>query len=195
VISDRKTRQLALWREDAKPEVLEEDFGGFLVSDGNWLAWPRGEIVVVRNAAAGTFHNVRHPAVARWQHIGGSFSPDGCYLAISGETEMREPNTRTFIETIEATYEPTPSVMTLIELTTGSVQIVDGQFDNWASDPVWSADGDWVIFAAPYERRRLFGFRPAELVLHTYQFKRITPMPMLDFAGRLPVPPRLGPSR
>ena len=78
--------------------------------------------------------------------------------------------------------------MALVETASGRCELMRGEFDNFACTPTWSADASWAAFGAPFQRRRLYAFRPEEGVLHAVTFKRQPPMPMLDVTGIVTVP-------
>lgn len=74
-----------------------------------------------------------------------SFSPDADRIAIG-------------IENPEAVHgragryvRDQSSMMAIVDARTGAVRVADGGFDNFASSPVWTADGRWVIFDAPFD--------------------------------------------
>lgn len=82
-------------------------------------------------------------------------------------------------------YEGSPSCLPLVDSASGKVAVADGSFDNVAYPPVWSNDGEWLTFGAPYESRQLWVMSLEEQVLHRVRFRRQPPMPLLD-ATHLP---------
>jgi hypothetical protein len=132
----------------------------------------------------GQTRTVRHPHVAEWQWF-PSFSPDGSLVAIGGYPDPPQP-----LPELIASRPHTGrrAVMMLVDLVSGECRGVEGEYDNFAWRPAWSADGSWVVFCAPFQPRRLYVFRPDEAVLHTIKFRRSAPAPMLDVTGRLTLP-------
>jgi hypothetical protein len=58
--------------------------------------------------------------------------------------------------------------------------VCDGEFDNFNSKPIWTADGKAVVFAAPFEPRGLWIARLDEPRLERIKFTRNAPVPLCD---------------
>ena len=164
-------------------EVLLRDVQALGARSGALIAWTRRDDAVlgVTDLATGT-HEIRHPDVAEWQQF-ASFSPDGRYLAIGGYPDPPTPRTPLSGDAPSPPYKGRRAVMALVENASGRCELMRGEFDNFAWTPTWSADGLWVVFGAPFQRRRLYAFQPGEGVLHDLTFKRQPPMPLLDVTG------------
>ncbi len=142
--------------------------------------WPREPSVYERGLVLpgrdGGTRTVMHPAIAYW-HAFGTWAPDRQSFAVAGSPTPFVPPSGPILS---GTYEPKPSVLALVHVGDGSVQVCDGTFDNFCYPPAWSADGRMVVIGVPCEPRRLYIVRPEERVLQRVQFKRHAPMPLLD---------------
>lgn len=169
-------------------EVLLRDVQALGARRGALIAWTRRDDAVlgVTDLAAGT-HEIHHPDIAEWQQF-ASFSPDGRYLAIGGYPDPPRRRTPSLSDAPSQPYKGRRAVMALVETASGHCELMRGEFDNFAWTPTWSADASWVVFGAPFQRRRLYAFQPEEGVLHALTFKRQPPMPMIDVTGIVTVP-------
>jgi hypothetical protein len=122
---------------------------------------------------------VEAPEVTEW-HQCGSFSPDGSRLAIGGYLLPLRVT-----DDVSVTAGPLAlrrSVMAVIDTNTGEA-VVAGTYGEFAWIPAWRADGEWLVFAAPFQPRRLYGMRPDDPTLHEWRFTHEPPAPMLDVTG------------
>jgi hypothetical protein len=116
------------------------------------------------------------PQVLEWHHR-GTFSPDGSYVAIGGYVEPR----RDLLGLVQGQRTTRRSVMVVADVATGTTTIA-GTYEDFAWTPAWLADGQWVVFNAPFDRRCLFGVQPGSPELHRWRFRQAPPAPMLDVA-------------
>ena len=165
-------------------QIIAEDVHALDARSGARVVWTRGDdaILGLTDVATGRTDEIRHPSVAEWQTT-ASFSPDGRYLAIGGYADPREPSPPSFAGAMAAPHQARRAFMTLIQSATGTCELMQGQFHEFAWTPTWSTDASWVIFGAPFQGRPLYAFRRTEGVLHTLTFLRQPPMPMLDVTG------------
>ena len=142
--------------------------------------WPQEPSVYERRSVlpsqAGRTRTVTHPQVAYWRSF-GTWAPDRQSFAVAGSTTPFVPPTGPILS---GTYQPEPSVLALVHVRDASVQVCDGTFDNFCYPPAWLAGGKLIVIGAPFEPTRLYTVRRAERVLQRVQFKRHTPMPLLD---------------
>ncbi|MDQ6839948.1 MAG: hypothetical protein M3137_16880 [Actinomycetota bacterium] len=187
VIEDYDHGQLATFVADEVRPLVDDRVRMLGATHGSvvvWTRWDDNAVLGMTDAAAGRTQMIRHPAVAEWQSF-ASFSPDGRTLAIGGFPDPREPLTGSFIDNLSKPYVGRPALMMLVDTASGACRRVQGEYDQFATTPAWSADGGWVAFHAPFQSRRLYVFRPDDGVLHTIRFRRSPPTPMLDVTGRI----------
>jgi hypothetical protein len=126
----------------------------------------------------------QHRDVAYWQPD-ASISPDEGTVAIVGSVIPRPPIDevfdRPFLPFGEYQTE-SASVLALLDVASGDVQVCAGRFDGSCYPPVWSASGSEVAFGAPYEPKRLYLLDTSVRTLRSLKFRRHCPMPMLDAA-------------
>jgi hypothetical protein len=84
-----------------------------------------------------------------------TFSPDGETLA-SGVAE-----TARVVDPAISTYRPEWMRLALVDFATGRVRLAEEHFGNFVWGPVWSRDGSWLIFNAPFDKS-LFACRVHE---------------------------------
>ena len=144
-----------------------------------------GEITLL-DAATRAETRVRRPLPGGWNHA-GSFSPDGARFAIGVEEEHRPPLiTEEEIDAYlmsmfdpEAAYEPQLTRLGLIDSATGAATVADGAFDDFATAPVWSGDGRWLVFDAPFDRSSFacdVAERPPRLTPIVRRRSRLSPL-------------------
>jgi hypothetical protein len=107
-------------------------------------------------------------------------SPDGRWIAF--DVDMSGPRDDPSFADIahgRTTYEPVPHRLGLIDRDRATLTLAEGVFDNFASEPVWSFDSEWLVFAAPFTPHGLWGCRVAE---------REPKLTWIPFGGRAPVP-------
>ena len=135
----------------------------------------------------GTTIELRNPGVGRWQRF-PSFSPDGSLVALATDVNPMDLSDGPSIDEIledENELPESPSVMVLIDATTGDIRGVDGQFTNFASEPVWSRDGEWIVFDAPFEERNLYLVHvTSRSSLISVAFEHEPPLPLMDITSR-----------
>jgi hypothetical protein len=122
---------------------------------------------------------VDDPGVGRWQRF-ASFSPHGQSIAIGADRDPPRPLPEQTDWANLPPYEGSPSCLVLIDVATGKAVIAEGSFDNFAWTPVWSSDGEWLVFGAPYESKQLWLMSFEKRVLQRVRFRRQPPMPLLD---------------
>jgi hypothetical protein len=137
--------------------------------------------LVIFDVGRGTSLPVPRPSGSRWGTF-SSFSPDGNLLAIGVEQDRSHSEEELLAGvwaalTTDERYEREPTRLALIDTTTGAVRLATGDFDNFATTPIWSADGTSAFFAAPFEDA-------------LWRCDATTPEPWLDrvLKGRAPVP-------
>ena len=116
-----------------------------------------------------------------------SFSPDGRYAAV--DIDMSGPREiPSMIDIVQgrAKYVPAPHRLAPIDCATGNVTIADGAFDNFASTPVWSHDGEWLVFNAPLQRGGLWACRVAEPRLERIRLPKAAPVPLVNVTDLIP---------
>jgi hypothetical protein len=123
---------------------------------------------------------LQHPQVAEW-FLEATIGPDNRTVAVAGSLQPYEPR-ESFDEVLTTPYEPTPSVLALVDTWTGDVRLCEGTFDNFCYLPAWAADGTRLAFSAPFERTRLYTVDLSTCVLAPIDFRRHTPAPLLDAA-------------
>lgn len=118
---------------------------------------------------------VSHLQVAYW-HPFPTWSPDRRHVAAGGSTAPRDEGPLDLTIATLQEYQPQrASVLALIEVDTGDV-ICDGRFDNFCYPPLWSAQGDRVVFGAPFEPRRLYGVDVERGTINPVAFRRDMPL-------------------
>jgi WD40-like Beta Propeller Repeat len=116
--------------------------------------------------------------------FGRSFSPDGRYAAI--DLDMSDPEPLPESDEVPGLsmldrageivrYTVEPHRLALIDCTTGNIRVAWGVFDNFATHPVWSDDGEWLVFYAPFIRNRLWTCHVATACLESISFGRRSP--------------------
>jgi hypothetical protein len=100
------------------------------------------------NLTTGVGVVVEPPLGGPWG-IFASFSPDGGTLAIGIEEAPwpTEPD-----EAIKLVDKRKWTRLALIDATSATVRLAEGRFDNFAAAPVWTADGSWLVFDAPFDK-------------------------------------------
>lgn len=83
-------------------------------------------------------------------------------------------------------YEPRPHRLGIIRCDHGSMAITDGEYDNFTYPLVWSLDGEWIVFSAPFQPRGLWLTRAAEPRLERVKFSRNAPAPLCDVSDLIP---------
>lgn len=147
-----------------------------------WVDWPRSpsvydrELVLPGPNVEGRI--VKHPQVAYWQRF-GTWAPDRRTIAVAGSTSPFVAPARPILSGPD---EPVPSVLALVDVTTGTARVCEGTFDNFCYPPAWSQSGGRVVIGAPFEPKRLYVVRPEHAVLQRVPFRRHVPMPLLDSA-------------
>lgn len=149
--------------------------------------WPRPPSVyerplVLPENGDGRPRTVTHPEVAFWHHS-GTWAPDRRSIAVAGSRTPFVPRSRPLFS---GPYEPTPSVLAVVDLEGASARVFEGTFDNFCYPPAWLRDGSLIVIGVPFEPRCLYAVRPEEAALQRIPFKRHVPMPLLD-ADLLPV--------
>jgi hypothetical protein len=124
---------------------------------------------------------VRVDRVNEW-HNSGSVSPDGRLLAIGAYIDPPRPP-KGLLRALNEPLIPRSSVMVLIHTDTGNASVIDGVFPEFAWTPAWSKNGEWVVFSAPFQKRRLYGVQVSTSVSHEWPFRHNPPAPMLDVSG------------
>lgn len=98
----------------------------------DWLREPsvyeRGMVIPGRGDRPRT---VTHPAIAYW-HTSGTWAPDRQSFAVAGSPNPFVPPSGPILS---RPYEPEPSVLALVHVGDGSVQVCDGTFDNFCYPP------------------------------------------------------------
>jgi len=179
---------LHLWaaRRDA-PERLLDGVSAYSVDSGgaHVFCWrPDSEEIVFFGLARRASVSVPQPEGARWELRTAAFSPDATRLAISidysSQLTANERSTR-FAETVagHGSYDPKPRRLGLLSTTSNAITIADGHYDNFAY-PIWSIDGEWVVFSAPFQPRGLWVCRAAKARLERVRFSRDAPVPLCD---------------
>jgi len=179
---------LHLWAagRDA-PERLLDGVSAYRVDSGGArvFCWrPDSEEIVLLDLARRAHVSVPQPEGARWELRTAVFSPGATRLAISidysAQLTAEERSTR-FAEIVagRGSYDPKPRRLGLLSTTSGAITIADGQYDNFAN-PIWSIDGEWVVFNAPFQPRGLWVCRAAEARLERVRFSRDAPVPLCD---------------
>jgi Tol biopolymer transport system component len=123
-------------------------------------------------------NRVRKPLAGEWQRFGASFSPDGTRMALA----IREESPPDGLAAAAAgRYLPRWTRLALIDVVTAEARLVQGRFDNFCTTPVWSPDGRWLLFNAPFDKS-LFACdthaRPP--VLQPFLRRRGRPSPLAD---------------
>ncbi len=131
------------------------------------------------DVGSGSRTEVDDPGVGRWQTF-ASFSPDGRSIAIGADRDPPEPLPEQTDWANLPPYEGSPSCLVLIDAATGKAAVAEGSFDNFAWTPVWSSNGEWLVFGAPYESKQLWLMSFDKRVLQRVRFRRQPPMPLLD---------------
>ena len=72
-----------------------------------------------------------------------------------------------------------PHRLAIVDASDGSVALAEGEYDNFAR-PVWSSDGAWIVFNAPFEPGGLWLCAVAEPKLERILFESNPPVPLLD---------------
>ena len=163
------------------------------VGEGRVLAQHRSRIAIqtrpvnrkltILDLAAGSQMAIRSPLPGPWGMF-GSFSPDGSTLAL----DVSERPLATEVETAAARgFEPRWTHLALVAIDDGEIRLVDRRFDNFATAPVWTADGSWLIFDAPVDKS-MFACRIAdgEPTLQPLVRRRGRPSPLVDVTDILP---------
>lgn len=143
---------------------------------------PPGGGIVIHDLGSGDEIPVSDPGIGRWQRS-PAFSPDGKRFVIGADRDAPRPLPEGF--DWAAPYQAQPAQLVCVDVQTGTATIVEGTFDNFAWEPVWTADGAWVVFGAPFEKRQLWVMSSVELVLRNVKFRRNPPMPLLDVTSLL----------
>jgi hypothetical protein len=72
------------------------------------------------------------------------------------------------------------NIMAVIDVPTMSLRVLDGVFDNFASRPVWSTEGDGFIFSIPFEKKTLAWADRAGTEIHRVRAPNQSPTPLSD---------------
>lgn len=173
------------------------------------------DAITLVNVTTGIETPVPKPAAGNWDQF-GSFSPDGKWFAIGISEEPRaawhatrmpedmipptsgdvgdwfagrlsDPDYLADTEVVTRRLkEPRWSRLALVDCASGAVTLSDGRFDNFASAPVWTADGSWALFDAPFDKS-LFAcdVRASPPRLIPILRRRGRPVPLLDVTAIL----------
>ena len=185
---------LELWDWDAKePRYLAPAVHDVVANHGSLLAVMRAKALVLIDAETGAEHPVPRVTAGEWPIVPGSFSPDGTlFVQDLGEAPPRSEAEAYGLlgEVLEAAagHAPAPKVppewsrLAVVSGTEGSVRLAEGRFNDFAGTPVWSADGEWIVFDAPFQTRDLFVCRIREPIprLVPVKFKGASPGPLVD---------------
>jgi hypothetical protein len=132
---------------------------------------------------------VPRPAGSRWGMF-SSFSPDGKLLAIGvekdhglSEEELRAAVWDALTGNSQDAREPTR--LALIDTTTGALRLAAGDLDNFATTPIWSADGTSAFFATPFEDALWRCDLPTPEPSLDRVLKRRAPVPLADVTSLL----------
>jgi hypothetical protein len=147
---------------------------GTPVSSGYYVLASHGSLLAVAHrdgrlsfvdAGTGTETPVSNPLAGGW-HDSGAFSPDGAQFAIGVREQLDGPAS---------------AQLALVDTATGAAALATGRFDNFATTPVWSQDGAWLIFDAPFDTS-LFAchVRAASPTLVPVVRRRGRPVPLID---------------
>jgi hypothetical protein len=147
VDGDRDRDVLSLWPYEGGRSTALAPGWQVIASHGSLLAVAHrnGEMTFV-DVATRAQTPITKPLPGAWDQE-GSFSPDGAWLAIS----LAEAHpTRAMVA--QGLNEPHWRRLALINTATGEVTMTTDRFDNLASPPVWSHNGAWLIFNAPFDK-------------------------------------------
>ena len=132
---------------------------------------------------------VDRPGDGPWGN-GAEFSPDGQTVAIEVRRDALSPSLP-FTEAIAGPASHRRAWLVLIDVASGTPQVCEGEFESFAYVPVWSRDGQWIVFASPFEKRQIWLVERNEAMLRRVPFRRQPPMPMLDVTGVTLSPPSI----
>jgi hypothetical protein len=107
--------------------------------------------LVLFDTGTGQQRRVHKPLPGGWERYNASFSPDGTRLALAIRAEP-DPPPDDIGAAIARLHQPRWTRLALIDVATAKAHLVDGRFDNFASTPVWSNDGRWLLFDAPFDK-------------------------------------------
>jgi hypothetical protein len=112
----------------------------------------------------------------------GSTSPDGRHQVFDVDVSgPPEPHSFTDIAQGRVKYTPRPHRLGIIDLQDGSASVAEGVYDNFAYKPVWSDDGQWLVFYAPFQRNRLWACNVTAQRLESISFgRRSPPAPLVN---------------
>jgi hypothetical protein len=176
------------WRERReRPEMLVPDAAHIYAEQSSRFACAAAgdtDDLIVVDAEARTTTRVPLPdGASRWE-LKGAFSSDGSKLAIaidySPQRTMEELLGRlsSVVSGASVAYERAPRRLAVVD-SLGKLALSDDEFDNFAW-PVWSVDGDWLVFNAPFQARGLWIASTTDLRLQRIPFKRNPPVPLMD---------------
>ena len=159
---------VALWDGTSAPQRLAEGVWHLCAGRGRRSAWirPEPDALVLVDAACRSVIEVEAPTGGRWELV-GSFSPAGDSLALGVEASARGVD------------RGRPHRLAVVDVSDGSVALAQSEYDNFAR-PVWSADGAWIVFNAPFEPGGLWLCAVAGPKLERIPFESDPPVPLLD---------------
>jgi hypothetical protein len=161
------------------------DLRGVTASRGSQLLLlDRASRAVLVDLAAGTMVEVANPGIARWQW-NASFSPDGSTVAVGADLDAHEFSIPGVTDILQGRVDTGPerSVMVLIDTATGQSTILDGEYIWQATRPVWSSDGQWIVFCATHEEDKLYLAGIGDNTLRAVPCSALPPIPLLDAAA------------
>jgi hypothetical protein len=141
---------LWIWRWDARDVVpltpAREVLGAH---DATLAVLDPDDQLEVFDSCTGRRTPIAKPLPGKWASR-GSFSPDGTRFALDLEEHRAEVDGGP-VEILAAMMQPAWSRLVLVTCATGATNVPAGRFDNFASTPVWTADGRWLLFDAPFD--------------------------------------------
>jgi hypothetical protein len=182
---------LHVWAEgSSEPRLLEPRLSDVPASAGSRLCGraTRDENLLVVDIERETTTEIQPPSGARWTRQ-MMFSPSGSILAAGLDNSLPFPseNLGADLEEILAgrgTLRESPHRLALID-EAGRLTVADGHWDDFAY-PMWSNDGEWIVFKAPAHKGGLWLTSLVNPRLHWLPFHRNPPRPLVDLSDLLP---------
>jgi hypothetical protein len=180
---------LVLGDRDGRLWVMSWDLSDSeVIGEGRVFAQHRSRIAIqtrtgdlrILHLSTGSQIAIRRALPGQWGMF-GSFSPDGKTLALDVSERATGP------QDAAGVFEPKWTRLVLVAVDDGEVRLVEGHFDNFATAPVWTADGSWLIFEAPFDKS-MFAccLADAEPTLEPIVRRRGRPVPLVDVTDLLP---------
>lgn len=171
---DDPARELKRWPSRDRP----------MLAFDTTLVWRDADSrLLVEDLAAGTVVSIQLPLWRMHHSPAGpaSLSPDRRWLALSGDAIVGEvpldlpPRER-------ERRKRQGSALVLVDLVDGRAVLVGGYFENFAYQPVWSADGASIFVGVPFEAAMYVAtFDESDPQLRRVDsVERSAPMPMID---------------